>query len=123
MRFFPLVILLFAVTSYASGQLTSSDISSQGQEKVISASDQITDLKIFPVPVLNGHLTITSGKSFISVRITNIIGQEVIREKYNYPQKRAELTFSNTEKGIYLVTIEFEDKTKTVRKILIDSSM
>jgi len=73
------------------------------------------------VPVTNNRFTITSDKAFTFVRLTNIIGQETTREKYNYPRNRAEISFSNVQKGIYLVTIEFEDKTRTVKKILIDS--
>ena len=77
--------------------------------------------KIFPVPVTNNRFTITSDKEFTFVRLTNIIGQETTREKFSYPRNRAEISFSNAQKGIYLVIIVFEDKTRIVKKILIDS--
>lgn len=77
------------------------------------------EIKIFPVPVLNGQFTITSDKAFTLVRMTNIIGQEIHRERFSYPRTRAEFSFTSAEKGIYLVTIEMEDKTRVVRKILV----
>jgi hypothetical protein len=90
-------------------------IASEKQERVEP------EIKIFPVPVLNGHFTITSDIAFSSVRMTNIIGQEIIRERFSYPRNRAEINFATAEKGIYLVTIELEDKTRIVRKILVDT--
>ena len=88
-------------------------VAAKAQEKVEP------EIKIFPVPVLNGQFTITSDKGFTLIRMTNIIGQEILRERFNYPRNRAEFNFTSAEKGIYLVTIELEDKTRVVRKILI----
>ena len=88
---------------------------------LIEREDKAPEIKIFPVPVLEGRFTITSDTPFILVRMNNIIGQEIAREKYNYPRNRSELSFINAEKGIYLVTIEFEDHSKTVKKILVDT--
>ena len=79
------------------------------------------DIKIFPVPVVNKRFTVTSDKSLVLIRLTNIIGQEITSERYKNGVKRAEITFSKAQKGFYLVTIEFEDKTRSVKKILIDS--
>jgi len=122
MRIFTLLILcLFLGSGLASGQ--SEEKNSAGEKSVIieNSFEEDTNTKIFPVPVTNNRFTITSDKGFTFVRLTNIIGQETTREKYNYPRNRTEITFSNAQKGIYLVTIEFEDKTRTVKKILIDS--
>ncbi|MDZ7740058.1 MAG: T9SS type A sorting domain-containing protein [Bacteroidales bacterium] len=88
--------------------------------KIIKPEDKDANTKIFPVPVINNRFTITSDKEFIFVRLTNIIGQETTREKFSNPRKRAEISFSEVQKGIYLVIIQYEDKTRTVKKILID---
>ncbi len=110
--------------------LSSSFIFSQNTEKAAGSENRIllqdqgegdTNTKIFPVPVINNRFTITSDKAFVFVRLTNIIGQETTREKYNYPRRRTEISFTDVQKGIYLVTIEFEDKTRIVKKILIDT--
>lgn len=122
MRLFTTLFLIFVFALSASSQVTSINSANGEKERLISPGEQVTDLKIFPVPVLNNHFTVTCSKSIISVRMTNIIGQEVVNEKFSYPQNRSEISFVNAEKGIYLVTIEFEDKTKIVRKILVDTS-
>ncbi|MDT8400640.1 MAG: T9SS type A sorting domain-containing protein [Bacteroidales bacterium] len=115
------ILLIFLGSGLAEGQ--SKEINSAGEKSLITENsfEEDTNIKIFPVPVTNNRFTITSDKAFTFVRLTNIIGQETTREKYNYPRNRAEISFSNVQKGIYLVTIEFEDKTRSVKKILIDS--
>lgn len=89
---------------------------------VLSDEKQDPKIKIFPVPVLNNSFTITSDIPFIFVRMTNIIGQEITREKHNYPIKRDVIEFSNAERGIYLITIELEDNRKIVKKILVNTN-
>jgi len=122
MRIIALCILsLILVPELASGQTTNKNTAGENKAVVENSITEDTNTKIFPVPVTNNRFTITSDKAFVFVRLTNIIGQETTREKYNYPQNRAEISFSDVQKGIYLVTIEFEDKTRTVKKILIDS--
>ncbi|HUS85744.1 MAG TPA: T9SS type A sorting domain-containing protein [Bacteroidales bacterium] len=115
-----LILLLFGAATKVQAQ--NKTVTSAGLEKTFITDESEVDLKIFPVPVLNNRFTVTSDKSFVSIRMTNIIGQEVTREKFNFPQYRTEITFTNAEKGIYLITIEFDDKTKMVRKILVDTS-
>ena len=115
-----LILLLVGATAKVAAQNNSA--TSAGLEKTFITGESEVDLKIFPVPVLNNRFTVTSDKAFVSIRMTNIIGQEVTREKFNYPKNRTEVIFTNAEKGIYLITIEFDDKTKMVRKILVDTS-
>ncbi len=122
MRLFTLFILfLFLGSGLALGQSEEKNAAGENSAIIENSFEEDTNTKIFPVPVTNNRFTITSDKEFTFVRLTNIIGQETTRQKYNYPRNRAEITFSNAQKGIYLVTIEFEDKTRTVKKILIDS--
>ena len=122
MRIIAICILLFLMVSeLASGQTTEKNSAGENKAMIESSLNEDTNTKIFPVPVTNNRFTITSDKAFVFVRLTNIIGQETTRERYNYPRTRAEISFSDVQKGIYLVTIQFEDKTRTVKKILIDS--
>lgn len=126
MRLISLCILLIIMApELASGQSTAGNKTGEEGDKkniiITKAEDEDANTKIFPVPVLYNRFTITSDKEFISVRLTNIIGQETIREKFRYPRKRAEISFPEVQKGIYLVTIQYSDKTRTVKKILIGS--
>jgi hypothetical protein len=115
LRLISLILLISLPLIVTSQEAGATLIGSEKQERVEP------EIKIFPVPVLNGHFTITSDIAFISVRMTNIIGQEIIRERFSYPRNRAEINFTTAEKGIYLVTIEMEDKTRVIRKILVDT--
>ncbi|MFO7851188.1 MAG: T9SS type A sorting domain-containing protein [Bacteroidota bacterium] len=105
----------------ANGQAVEKNTSGETKSVIENSFEEDNNTKIFPVPVTNNHFTITSDKAFTFIRLTNIIGQETKREKFNYPRKRAEINFPDVQKGIYLVTIQFEDNTRTVKKILIDS--
>jgi hypothetical protein len=114
-------VLLFLGSGLVAGQSEEKNAVSVNSMVFENSPVEDNNTKIFPVPVTNNRFTITSDKEFTFVRLTNIIGQETTREKFSYPRKRPEISFSNAQKGIYLVIIEFEDKTRIVKKILIDS--
>ena len=115
--------ILFLILGAGLVSAQTNEKSATGEKSAIieNSLEEDTNTRIFPVPVTGNRFTITSDKAFVFVRLTNIIGQETVREKYNYPRNRTDISFSNAQKGIYLVTIEFEDKTRTVKKILVDS--
>jgi len=122
MRLFTLLIMiLFLGSGHLAGQSEEKNAVSANSVVFENPAEEDNNTKIFPVPVTNNRFTITSDKEFTFVRLTNIIGQETTREKFSYPRKRAEISFSNAQKGIYLVIIEFKDRTRIVKKILIDS--
>lgn len=79
-------------------------------------------LSIFPVPVRDNYFNIQSEKEFTSVKITNIIGQDIYREKFNDPQTFAKIVIDNPKRGMYLVTVIFSDGMRMVKKIMIEQS-
>ncbi|HKL66271.1 MAG TPA: T9SS type A sorting domain-containing protein [Bacteroidales bacterium] len=115
------ILLILFCPLMSNAQSGEKSIDPQKEIKLKENENEDTSLKIFPVPVTNSRFTITSDKAFEFVRMTNIIGQETTREKFSYPRKRAVISFSDARKGIYLVTIRYEDKTRVVKKILVDS--
>jgi hypothetical protein len=56
------------------------------------------------------------------VKITNIIGQDVLRLQYNDPQQFIKVFLENPKRGMYLVTIIFSDGFKVVKKIMVEQS-
>jgi hypothetical protein len=56
------------------------------------------------------------------VKITNIIGQDVLRLQYNDPQQIIKVFLENPKRGMYLVTIIFSDGFKVVKKIMVEQS-
>jgi hypothetical protein len=77
-------------------------------------------LLIYPVPVRDNVLNIRSTKEISSIKITNIIGQDIFRANYNNPQLIIKLILDNPSRGMYLVAITFSDRTRVVKKIMIE---
>lgn len=99
----------------------------QGQKDTLGLKRGTSDLNsisvsIFPVPVKD-HLTIKCNTAISSVKITNIIGQDIYRAQYKNPQTVTDIILMTSQKrGMYLVTIVFADGRRVVKKILIDES-
>lgn len=90
------------------------------RETLLSETDQ-SNLKIFPVPVKENNFTVTSEKEISNIRITNIIGQEIYRQRYSLPVLTTRIFLDNPQRGFYLVTVVFSDNSRVVRKIMIES--
>ena len=80
------------------------------------------NITIYPVPVRENNFTIKTDKDISLVRITNIIGQDIFRVKYNNPEQQIRIMLDNPKRGMYLVTVNFSDGTRVVKKILIEES-
>jgi hypothetical protein len=79
-------------------------------------------VSIYPVPVRENYFTIKTDKDVTYVRITNIIGQDIFKEKYNNPQQLIKIFLENPKRGMYLVSIIFSDGLRVVKKIMIEES-
>ena len=121
MRVFLLIIVMVLTTGVLSAQKLQQETQEQSTEQSLFTKGKEPEIKIFPVPVLNNRFTVSSDVPFKFIRMTNIIGQEITREKLVFPVNSKVIEFQGAEKGIYLITIELEDKRKIVRKILVDT--
>jgi len=79
-------------------------------------------VSIYPVPVRENYFNIQSEKEFTSIKITNIIGQDIYREKFSDPQTFAKIVIENPRRGMYMVTIMFSDGMRAVKKIMIEQA-
>jgi hypothetical protein len=99
----------------------SSAILAQNDSTIISKKEILAiNLNIYPVPVRDNSFTITSDKEISYIKITNVIGQDIFRSRYNTPQTISKVVLDNPQRGIYIVSITFGDNTRIVRKIMID---
>lgn len=80
------------------------------------------NLSIYPVPVTNNIFTIRTDRDIAFVKITNIIGQDIFRIKYNNPQQVVKISLDAPQRGMYLVTIIFSDGARIVKKIMIEEA-
>ena len=88
----------------------------------ISRHPSTISVTIYPVPVRENNFTIKTDKDISFVKVTNIIGQDILRIKYNNPQLQVRIMLDNPKRGMYLVTINFDDGTRVVKKIMIEES-
>jgi hypothetical protein len=79
-------------------------------------------ISIYPVPVRNNTFTIKSDKDISLIKVTNIIGQDILKTKYNNPQQQIRIDLDSPQRGMYLVTIIFSDGLRVVKKIMIEES-
>lgn len=101
---------------------------SQTDTTVIRSADKtVTDfpavkVTIYPVPVREGLFTIKSDKEISEIKITNIIGQNILSEHYDSPMNLIKVSIGKPGRGIYLCAILFSDGLRTVRKIMVERS-
>ncbi|MEL6846568.1 MAG: T9SS type A sorting domain-containing protein, partial [Bacteroidota bacterium] len=86
----------------------------------ITETDNIEDLlpanaiKLFPNPA-STQLSLRSSYQLQSVRISNLMGQEVMRQDLNQPQ--ADLNISTLPAGVYMIQVETREGNWTSRWI------
>jgi hypothetical protein len=117
-----LFLILILLTAGLSAQKDTVSVFSGNTRKNISSDAAAVNVSIFPVPVRENYFNIRSEREFISVKITNIIGQDILREKYNEPQTLVKINLDSPKRGMYLVTVGFKDGLRTVKKIMIEQT-
>jgi hypothetical protein len=81
----------------------------------------LSNISIYPVPVRENSFTIKTEREMTSVKVTNMIGQDIFRAQYNNPVSVTKVLLKNPTRGMYLVTIAFTDGTRVVRKVMIEN--
>ena len=88
----------------------------------VTKTAQHVNVTIYPVPVRENNFTIKTDRDISYIKVTNIIGQDILRVKYNTPQQLIKVFLDNQKRGMYLVTILFSDGTRIVKKIMVEES-
>lgn len=116
--------LLFLFLLFLSVLLRSQKESAANAPVQVSSIKETSNytINIYPVPVRNNNFTIKTNKDISSVKVTNIIGQDIFRIKYNNPQQLIKVSLDSPDRGMYLVTIVFSDGVRIVKKIMIEES-
>ena len=113
-----LLIVLFPLNLFSQRDSSNIAISSNQKELLRDASNVI----IYPVPVRDNIFTIKADKEISFIKITNIIGQDIFRMKFNAPQTISKIVLDNPRRGMYLVVILFNDNTRVVKKVMIEGT-
>jgi len=93
-----------------------------GVQKEARAEAPNISLNIYPVPVRENHFTIRSDREIHFVKVTNIIGQDILKLQFSNPQTIIKIDLDNPQRGMYLVTVIFSDNVRVVKKIMIEPS-
>jgi len=111
--------LMTAFTLYSQRDTTVFASSYAGRDHI--RENNSTSVNIYPVPVRNNNFTLRAEKEIVFVKITNIIGQDIFKSKYGN-QQQVRIFLDNPKRGMYLVTINFSDGSRVVKKIMVEES-
>jgi hypothetical protein len=120
-----LFLIMIFFTLFLQAQQTmkkSEDAIANSPSNDISGTATLANVNIYPVPVRNYNFTIKTDRDISSVKITNIIGQDILKIKYNNPQQEIRVFLDYQKRGMYLVTLHFTDGSRVVKKIMIEES-
>jgi hypothetical protein len=117
-----LALLLFIFTMSLQAQKDTINYIGALPQQDINRPAAAVNVTIYPVPVRENNFTIKTDKDITFVRITNIIGQDIFRVKYNNPEQQIRIMLDNPKRGMYLVMVNFSDGTRVVKKIMIEES-
>ena len=122
MKHFLLILLFSAFFLNLFSQRDTANYYASSSRKETAKSELNIDVSIYPVPVRENSFSIKSDKEISSIKITNIIGQEILTVKYSTPQLVYKIILDNPRRGMYLVVILFSDDTRVVKKIMIEGT-
>ncbi|MDR2887336.1 MAG: T9SS type A sorting domain-containing protein [Bacteroidales bacterium] len=116
-------LLVFLLVTVALPLFSQKDTTSVGSAaaKSYQLENPVASITIFPVPVRNNTFTINSDRDITHVKITNIIGQDIFRNRFS-GQTSVKIDLDNAKRGIYIITVMFADNTRVVRKIMIEEA-
>ncbi len=116
-----LAISLLIFTLPLQAQKDTINLFSNFSSKAYLRENTSPNISIYPVPVRFNSFSIKTDKEMKLVKVTNMIGQDIFRAQYKNPQSFTKVLLENPKKGMYLVTIAFNDGSRVVKKIMIEN--
>jgi len=116
-----LFIFLIIITLCLYSQKDTVNISQNQAYRSYNRENINVNVTIYPVPVKENNFTLKTDKDIAFVKITNIIGQDIFKNRYSN-QQSVRILLDNPKRGMYIVTILFADGTRVVKKIMVEES-
>lgn len=117
-----LSILFIILTSGLQAQKDTVNVSPYQVQKSAMADAATTNITIYPVPIRDNYFSIRCEKEISGVKVTNIIGQDIYKMKYNNPETITKIILDNPKRGMYLVTVTLDDGSRVVKKVMIEQA-
>lgn len=111
--------LIFSLSLLA--QKDTIPVTINSQKKTYLRETASPNINIYPVPVKESSFSIKTDREMSTVKVTNMIGQDIFRAQYRNPIMFTKVLLPNPSRGIYLVTITFIDGTRVVKKIMVEN--
>lgn len=121
MKHILLLITFFLMPICLFSQKDTVSVVLNNPQKTFARETASSNISIYPVPVRDNSFTIKTDRDMISVKVTNMIGQDIFRAQYSNPSSVTKVLLKNPTRGMYLVTIAFTDGTRIVRKVMIEN--
>jgi len=118
------LLFLFLIITTFNLQAQKDSTGIAGIESLRNKSSETSNINIsiYPVPVRENSFTIKTDRDISLIRVTNIIGQDIYRIKFNNPVQQVRIPLENPKRGMYLVTIIFDNGIRAVKKIMVEES-
>jgi nitrous oxide reductase accessory protein NosL len=117
-----LSILFIILTAGLQAQKDTVNVSPYQVQKSAMADVAVTNITIYPVPIRENYFSIRCEKEISGVKVTNIIGQDIYKMKYNNPETITKIILDNPKRGMYLVTVTLDDGSRVVKKVMIEQA-
>lgn len=117
-----LFILFIILASGLQAQKDTVIVSPYQAKKNAMADAAVTNITIYPVPIRENYFSIRCEKEISGVKVTNIIGQDIYKMKYNNPETITKIILDNPKRGMYLVTVILDDGSRVVKKVMIEQA-
>jgi len=117
-----LFILFIILASALQAQKDTVNVSPYQTQKNAMADAAVTNITIYPVPIRENYFSIRCEKEISGVKVTNIIGQDIYKMKYNNPETITKIILDNPKRGMYLVTVILDDGSRVVKKVMIEQA-
>jgi hypothetical protein len=90
-------------------------------EELIALNADVQELKVnvYPNPVINNQINVTTNRDIKSVKILTIVGTVVLDQEYEAGTTSIQLDLDKLSKGLYLLKIKFDEEKTYTEKIMV----
>jgi hypothetical protein len=90
-------------------------------EELSALNAEIQDLKVtvYPNPVINNQINVTTNRDIQSIKILTIVGSVVLDREYEAGTTNVQLDLDKLSKGLYLLKIKFDAENTYTEKIMV----
>jgi Secretion system C-terminal sorting domain len=76
-------------------------------------------VSVYPNPVINNQINVTTNRDIQSIKILTIVGSVVLDREYEAGTTNVQLDLDKLSKGLYLLKIKFDEERTYTEKIMV----